>query len=224
MAEAQREESNDIGRNLSWIASRSFLTWDARTSGFLLPLRLATSDAPAALPELLHHKLACVEKKVYAHIEGVMRGAIILEWLAELEAIGVDMSCTTGESTKAVVVMSEHYTSWNSELSALAKVNLIMKPHDIHRIEINTGIMYAQGAAPEGPVTHIFRDTYLRFNEGDQEYVYSAMEEAYQLAAGAATANGTEYLNRLRDKLPYIVHVRDQGGQAWEKEWRFAQL
>ncbi|KAK3271870.1 hypothetical protein CYMTET_19806 [Cymbomonas tetramitiformis] len=203
--------------------------------------------------------------------------------------------------------------------SALAKVNLIMKPHDIHRIEINTGIMYAQGAAPEGPVTHIFRDTYLRFNEGDQmladhsgkvfnrhgvdvskgiafeqqlltdviesnlltcnetrrmtmkdhelsspgavalllsamkqdsaiqlgcdlggirevfksaadtefgwkEYVYSAMEEAYQLAAGAATANGTEYLNRLRDKLPYIVHVRDQGGQAWEKEWRFAQL
>jgi hypothetical protein len=57
---------------------------------------------------------------------------------------------------------------------------------------------------------------------GWKEQAYSSFQQVY--ASRSAGASPEASLALLKESMPLIVHVRDQGGHAWEKNWRIAQL
>lgn len=55
---------------------------------------------------------------------------------------------------------------------------------------------------------------------GWKEDAYAAFEAGYKAKLeGSSDVQGT-----IEKGMPLIVHVRDQGGRGWEKDWRMAQL
>lgn len=57
---------------------------------------------------------------------------------------------------------------------------------------------------------------------GWKEDAYECFQSLYAAQARGASLKAQEQI--MGEQMPCIVHVRDQGGHGWEKDWRLAQL